>query len=109
MRATIAILLASLCVSCSTAERQNAKAVALPKLSVEGVIFDDGLREQEAVVLSSEYFRRFVSGCGMPDKPQDNGHYWSVQLWGGYFPSDYGTLRLAKDGSEVLLAPPRRG
>jgi hypothetical protein len=109
MRATLPILLASLCLSCSTVERQSAKVISLPKLTVEGVTFNDGLQEQEAGVLSSKYFHSFVSGCGFPDEPQDDGHYWRVQLWGGYFPTDYGTLRLAKDGSEVLLVPPTRG
>ncbi|HEX7861015.1 MAG TPA: hypothetical protein VF773_11850 [Verrucomicrobiae bacterium] len=96
-------------MSCSTVDRTSANVVSLPKLTAEGVTFEDGLEEQEAVILSSQYFHRFVSGCGMPDKPQDNGEYWRVQLWGGYVPTDYGTLQLAKDGSQVLLAPPKRG
>jgi hypothetical protein len=109
MRFALSILLAGLCVSCSTVEPQSGSAVSLPKITAEGVSYEDGIQKEEAVILSSVYFRRFVSGCGMPDTPQDAGQYWRVQLWGGYGGSDYGTLRLAKDGSEVLLAPPRRG
>jgi hypothetical protein len=109
MRLVLSIFLGVLCASCSTVEPKCAKAIALPKLTVEGVSFSNGLQEQEAVALSSEYFRRFISGCGMPDKPQDVGSYWRVQLWGGYAGTDYGTLRFAKDGSDVLLSPPRGG
>jgi hypothetical protein len=109
MKATFPILLASISLSCSTVERQSAKGISLPQLTVQGVTLRDGLQEQEAVLLSSEYFHRFVSGCGIPDKPQDAGHYWRVQLWGGFAGTDYGTLHLAKDGKEVLLEPPERG
>lgn len=109
MRFALSIILAALCASCSTVDRQSTQAVSLPKLTLDGVTFEDGLDEQEAAIVSSEYFHRFVSGCGMPDKPQDDGSYWRVQLWGGYGGTDYGTLRLAKDGSTVLLSPPRRG
>ncbi len=109
MRLVLSLFLMALCVSCSTVERQSAKAISLPKLTVEGVSFGDGLQKQEAAALSSEYFHMFISGCGMPDKPQEDGRYWRVQLLGGYSGTDYGTLRLAKDGSDVLLSPPSGG
>jgi hypothetical protein len=109
MRFAASIFLAASCASCSTVNQQYSKVVSLPKLTVDGVRFDDGLQEAEAATLSAEYFHNFVSGCGMPDKPQDDGRYWRVKLWGGYVATDYGTLRLAKDGSEALLEPPRGG
>ena len=119
MKFTGCIILVALFLSCSTVERQNTahrderkspKAVSLPKLSLESVNFDDGVQRHEAVALSSEYFSRFVGFCGMPDEPQDQGRFWRVQLWGGIVGStDCGRLWLAKDGSEVLLEPPKRG
>lgn len=102
-----------LCASCTTTERRSTGAgrpiVSLPRLSVEGVRFEDGLDESEAATLASEYFHRMVAGCGMPSKPKDEGGFWRFQLWGGYAGSDHGTLRIAKDGSEALLEPPGGG
>lgn len=107
-RRALFILLAVAHSSCSTVEK-NGRAVALPRLAVEGVNFNDGLKKKEAATLSVVYFRRFVSGCGEPDDPQEDGQYWRVRLWSGFNPSDAGTLRFAKDGSEVLLSPPKGG
>jgi len=103
------LIFGALCVSCSTVDGRKAKAISLPQLTMEGVNLDDGLQEQEAATLSSAYFDRYISGCGMPDKPQEEALHWRVQLWGGFGGSDFGTLRLAKDGSHVLLSPPRGG
>jgi len=104
MRFAFFMFLAAMCVSCKTPQ-----SVSLPKVTVDRVTFDDGLDEREAAILSAVYFRRFVSGCGMPEKPRDDGRYWRVRLWGGYIATYQGTLQLAKDGSEVLLVPPRGG
>jgi hypothetical protein len=68
---SVYILAFALCVSCSTVDQKcgtrtnnpnAAKTIALPKLAVEGVVFDDGLQMQEVIALSSEYFRQFISG-----------------------------------------------
>lgn len=40
---------------------------------------------------------------------QEERSYWNIQLWEGYIGTDYGTLRLAKDGSDVFLSPSRGG
>ena len=45
----------------------------------------------------------------MPDAPQDDGRFWRVQLWGGIAAADYGMLRFAKDGSEVIFKAPKGG
>lgn len=121
MRFSLSILLLlPLCDSCGTRTTPSEQArvassaaprhaVSLPKIDVVGVRWEDGLQESEAVSLASEYFSKFVCGCGMPGHPKEEGTFWRVQLWGGYAGSDYGVLRLAKDGSEVLLEPPPRG
>ena len=109
MRFGLCIVLAISCLSCSTMEERRVEVVSLPKMTVAGVFLEDGLQEQEVGALSRECFRRYVSGCGMPDKPTDDGRYWRVQLWGGYVGIDYGTLLLRKDGSEMLLEAPSGG
>ncbi|MEI9864069.1 MAG: hypothetical protein WDN00_05850 [Limisphaerales bacterium] len=78
-------------------------------MNLQGVHWDDGLTEKEAAILSSDYFRRFVSGCGMPDEPQSDGRFWSVQLWVGIGGTDSGRFLFAKDGSEMLLEPSKSG
>src|ERR1041385_7205989 len=107
MRLTLSILLAALCVSCLAVESRSKYAVSLPKLTTEGVNFDDGIQKEEAAALSSVYFDKFVSLCGMPDAPKEDGKFWRVELWCGFLPGPCGTLRIAKDGSEILLVPPR--
>jgi hypothetical protein len=135
MRFPVSTLLVAFSVSCSTIDSQLKReqprpewgssapterarevavipkggTVSLPKLTLDGVNFEDGLQVKEAVLLSSEYFRLFVAGCGMPDDPKDGGRFWCVQLLGGYSGVDYGHLLLAKDGSEILLEPPKNG
>lgn len=87
----------------------SANVVLLPKLDVAGVSYDDGLLQSEAAILASEYFPRFISGCGMPADPKDDGRFWRVQLFSGIGGADYGALRLAKDGSELWLEAPHGG
>src|SRR6266568_2653108 len=108
MRVALAILVCVLCASCSTTEQRaapplTAASLVLPPIAAPGVQTDHTLQQREVVVLSSEYFKRFVCGCGMPDTPVDRGEFWSVQLWGGYAGSDYGRFLISKDGRRVTL------
>ena len=91
------------------APQPNAASIVLPPIPVPGVQTDHTLQQQEVALLASEYFKRFVSGCGMPDTPVDQGEFWSVQLWGGYAGSDYGRFLISMDGRRVTLTPPRSG
>lgn len=116
MRPALAILVGILCASCSTVERGTgsrppsvASAIVLPEVSVPGVQTGHPLQQREVALLSSEYMRRFVCTCGMPDTPLDDGRFWAVQLWGGFAGEDYGRLVLSKDGRRVSLEPPRSG
>src|SRR4051812_4558029 len=106
MRVALAIVICVFCASCSTVEH-NAPSVVLPAIAVAGVQTDHPLLQQEVAALSSEYFERFVCGCGFPDTPVDQGEFWSVQLWGGYTASDHGRFLISKDGRRVTLEPPR--
>ena len=96
MKSALGILLLLWTVSCSTTEQSGGQGVgprasiSLPQIPIAGVQLDHSLKQEEVAVLSSDYFERFVSGCGMPDTPVDRGEFWSVQLWGGYAGSDYG-------------------
>src|SRR5882724_5187011 len=86
MRVAFAALICVACASCSTMERRPAPSraaasIVLPQVAVPGVQTDHKLQQQEVTVLSSEYFKRFVCGCGMPDTPVDQREFWSVQLW----------------------------
>jgi hypothetical protein len=120
----LAILFCILYTSCSTvhnpvparntAEHKTAiqrgiGSILLPSISVPGVQTDHALQPEEVSALSSEYFRRFVCGCGMPDRPVDRGEYWEVQLWGGIVGTDYGHFLISRDGQRVTLKPPRTG
>jgi hypothetical protein len=89
--------------------RRGAASVLLPLISVLGVQTDHTLQPEEVTALSSEYFKRFVCGCGMPDRPIDKGEFWKVQLWGGIAGIDYGQFSISKDGRRVTLEPPRSG
>ncbi len=118
MKPAIAVLLLLGTVSCSTVPRLDTpeagssvarSQIGLPQIPIPGVRLDHSLQQQEVAVLSSEYFKRFVSGCGMSDTPVDQGDFWSVQLWGGYAGSDYGRFLISKDGRRVALEPPRSG
>jgi hypothetical protein len=114
MRIALAILVCALCASCSTVKQkappQRAiRSVVLPVIAVPGVRTDHQLQEQEVAALASEYLKRFVTGCGMPDRPVDSGGFWSVQLWGGYAGTDYGRFLISKNGQQVTLEPPRSG
>ena len=71
--------------------------------------YGDGISYHEAELVVADYFPKLVGLCGMPDTPQDRGEFWCVHLWGGIVPVDYGRLWLAKDGSKLLLEPPRKG
>jgi hypothetical protein len=95
------------CGSVRSAKPQ--KAILLPEYPVEGVTFTDGVSLAEAELVGASYFLRVVGSCGMPDKPEDRGDFWRIQLWGGIGGSDYGQLWVAKDGSRVLLQPPPKG
>jgi hypothetical protein len=120
----LVLLICISCTSCSTdhnpaparsaeehktASWRGAVPILLPSISVPGVKADHALQPEEVTVLSSEYFRRFVCGCGMPDRPVDKGEYWKVQLWGGIVGTDYGQFLISKDGRRVTLEPPRSG
>jgi hypothetical protein len=118
MKSAIAMLLLVMTASCSMLSQRDTQEVgssasrspiALPQIPVPGVQLDHSLQRQEVALLSSEYFRRLISGCGMPDAPVDQGEFWSVQLWGGYAGSDYGRFLISKDGRRVTLEPPRYG
>jgi len=103
----LAILVCFVCASCSTAH--ETASILLPPISVPGVHTDHTLKPEEVSALSSEYFRRFVCGCGMPDTPVGKGEFWEVQLWGGIVGTDYGHFLISKDGRRVILEPPRSG
>lgn len=45
---------------------------------------NDGIDEKEAQILATQYFLSFISGCGMPLRPLDKGHYWDIGLVVGY-------------------------
>lgn len=119
MRFTFSVLLLLLCASCAAKSSRGepveaeaaptGSAVNLPRLAVAGVDRGDGVDESEAAALASEYFARYVSGCGMPDRPVEDGGFWRARLYGGYGGSDHGTLRIARDGSVVVLVPPKGG
>ncbi len=91
------------------AEAPTQRAIVMLKYLVEGVTFTDGVNQVEAELISVNYFPRVVGGCGMPDKPEDRGVFWCIQLWGGIVGSDYGQLWVAKDGNSILLEPPWNG
>ena len=107
MKFAIIMLVAGLCASCSSdhhfSDISPSGWIALPVLAVDHVDWKDGLGEGEVKLLSSFYFKRFVSGCGMPDSPKDCGEFWCVQLWSGYVATDAGKLWFSKDGSRVFL------
>ena len=44
----------------------------------------DGINSEEAEILSSEYFWRYVSGCGYAGKPKADGNFWSSVVYFGY-------------------------
>ena len=105
------LLLSVGCVSVrpQKTEAPTKKAIVLPEYPVAGVNYSDGITQAEAELLAASYFRRVVGNCGMPDECRDQGTFWCVQLWGGIAGLDYGQLRVAKDGSRILLQPPRKG
>jgi hypothetical protein len=117
MKPALILFTIVLSVSCSTVKEDATSStgsnpttsIVLPETPVEGVSFDHDLTQQEVAMLSAEYFKRFVSGCGMPDTPELEDDSWSVQLWGGYAGSDYGHFLISKDGRRVTLEPPRSG
>lgn len=114
MRIALAILACALCASCSTVKQEapphrTVGPVLLPVITVPGVQTDHQLQQQEVAGLASEYFKRFVSGCGMSDTPVDSGGFWNVQLWGGYAATDYGRFLISKNGQQVTLEPPPSG
>jgi len=111
MKAAAMIGCLLLCAGCGSVPPQNPsqKAVALPEYPVDGVNYADGVDQAEAESIAASYFRRVVGGCGMPDKPENRGDLWCIQLWGGFAAADYGRLWVAKDGSRILLEPPHKG
>lgn len=40
----------------------------------------DGVNQDEATLLGSEYFLRYVSSCGVTLKAVDRGSYWEVGM-----------------------------
>jgi hypothetical protein len=124
LESALAILIITSCSSCSTeynatpaqsraehktTRRRGTASILLPSISVPSVPTGHTLRPEEVSALSSEYFKRFVCGCGMPDTPRDKGEFWKVQLWGGIVGTDYGQFLISKDGRRVILEPPRSG
>lgn len=113
MTALLLLALGVVLAGCSTAPKQPAQPtqtpILLPTLAVPGVKTDHPLQRQEVAALAAEYFKSFVCGCGMPDKPVDRGGVWRVQLWGGYLATDYGRFLISRDGQQVILVPPRSG
>jgi hypothetical protein len=116
MRIGIVLFLLAFCVSCASdgrrlsprasslgpkAARDMTGSIRLPKISVD----EDGVALQEAVKISSRYFRAFINGCGMPDKPEDCGDFWGMKVWVGFVAAFHGTLWIAKDGSGVWFWP----
>ena len=56
--------------------------------------------------LASDYFLKYVSGCGIPNEVKDKEDFWSAELWGGYTGyAFYGTLWIRKSDGEVFLQP----
>jgi hypothetical protein len=82
--------------------------IELPKIAVEGVNYEDGIQYKEAVILCSEYFRRYLGLCGMPDTPDSGPEFWQSHMWRGIAGSYAGRLWIAKDGSKVLIEPARK-
>src|SRR4051812_36374554 len=114
MRLAAFIVCLLLCIGCGSVRSQKAgahteDALVLREYPVEGVKYADGITQAEAELLAASYFSRIVGNCGMPGKPQDRGMFWCVQLRGGIVGRYYGQLRVAKDGSRILLQPPRNG
>ena len=117
MRFVLAILAMLCCVSCSTYEPEHGelsvskmpdlsdtnRIIALPHLTVTGVQLNDGIQKDEAAILSNEYLRRFVSGCGMPEEPGDRGGFWRVPLYTGYGGTYSGNFWISKDDGAVFF------
>ena len=51
---------------------------------LSAITIEDGISVEEAQILSSEYFWRYVSGCGNAGKPVDGGDYWISTAYIGY-------------------------
>ncbi len=114
LKELVACTLILICtVSCSTLDQRDSRrsdspshaSITLPQIPVPGLQLDHVLRQKEIADLSSHYFKSFVSGCGMSDKPVNEGNSWSVQLWGGIAGTDHGRLLISKDGRQVIYRP----
>ncbi len=57
----------------STIEKQNRDRTE----KMQTVKIEDGINNEEAEILCSEYFWRYISGCGYAGKPIDEGDNWS--------------------------------
>jgi hypothetical protein len=116
MKLAISILLIVSCIGCGSIDRPSnvgmaphGKTISLPQVPADGVNYAQGITYDGAVLVARAYFIKFIGACGGPDTPQDFGEFWRIQLWGGFAPSDYGRFWLAKDGSKIMLEPPRKG
>ncbi len=85
MKAIFLIIAAIFVLSCaalseqSTIQKSNKERIE----KLRSIKFGDGINFEEAEILSSEYFGRHVSGCGIVGKPTDEGEYWvSIAYFG---------------------------
>jgi hypothetical protein len=51
---------------------------------LRAITIEDGITVDEAQILSSEYFWKYVSGCGNAGKPIDGDDYWISTAYFGY-------------------------
>lgn len=54
------------------------------KARLQSVVIEDGINSNEAEILSSEYFSRYISGYGMAGEPIDAGDKWESVAYVGY-------------------------
>ena len=102
-----------LCACCLSARADDALSstnwILLPALAASRAPTGE-VSKAQAEQMTSDYFERFISLCGVPDTAEDMGAYWSSKLWGGYSGTTYfGTLWIRKSDAAVFLEPPKNG
>jgi len=71
-------------VGCSSVQPHRRDAHSESAQRAARVVLSDGISRDEAELLATAYFQRYVSGCGGIGALADHGGYWTAQTRIGY-------------------------
>ncbi|HSI14522.1 MAG TPA: hypothetical protein VK961_20900 [Chthoniobacter sp.] len=94
MRIVAAIILLFVACACSTPQTARNDSYTKTQQEAARVIATDGIDRNEAQVLATAYFHRFISGCGYVGTPERHGSYWVAQVFFGFAGTPHGYIRV---------------